>query len=148
MAIRSGQDPAPILNALGSDSRICDKYLKYGYGYGGPCFPRDTQAFTYYAKEIGLEPNIIEAVMEANKNHTDFQVETFMKMHSKSRSLVIDSVTYKKGTIILEESQQLKVAVRLAENGYKVKINESPEVIRQVKDLYGDMFEYCEKRDS
>lgn len=147
MAILSGVDPSPILDALGSDSRICDKYLKYGYGYGGPCFPRDTQAFVYYGKQIGLDPSIIEAVMKANDSHSDFQVETFMKMHNPSKSLVINSVTYKKGTIILEESQQLKVAVRLAKNGYKVKINESPEVIEQVKERYGDLFEYCERRN-
>ncbi len=145
MAIQSGVDPAPILDAIGSDSRICDKYLKYGFGYGGPCFPRDTQAFSYYGKHVGLDPNIIESVMKANDNHTDFQVERFMKVHDKSRQLVINSVTYKKGTIILEESQQLKVAVKLAESGYKVKINESSAVIEQVKDIYGDMFEYCER---
>ncbi len=144
MAIQSGVNPAPILEALGSDSRICDKYMKYGFGYGGPCFYRDTQAFVYYGKKIGLEPNIIEAIMEANKNHTEFQVETFMKMHDKSKPLIINSVTYKKGTVIIEESQQLKVAVKLAQGGYEVKINDSLIVIKQVKEIYGDLFKYKE----
>ena len=145
IAIQSGVNPAPILEALGSDSRICDKYMKYGFGYGGPCFPRDVKAFSYYSKKIGVEPSIIEAAKKANEKHTDFQVETFLKMNDKSKSLIINSVTYKKGTVIIEESQQLRVAVKLAQKGYEVKINDSPLVIKQVREIYGDLFKYKEE---
>jgi len=51
-------------------------------------------------------------------------------------------VTYKKGTIILEESQQLRFAHALAKNGIKVTICESEEVIKILKELYGDIFNY------
>lgn len=145
MAIKSGVDPIPILNTLHSDSRISEKYLQYGFGYGGPCFPRDTKAFVYYGNKIGLRPNIIESVMKANKNHVDFQVDQFIKNNDKTKPVIIDSVTYKKGTIIIEESQQLLFAVKLAKNGYKVVINECPDIVKQVKELYGDLFSYYDK---
>jgi UDP-glucose 6-dehydrogenase len=39
-----GANSTEILKAIGGDSRIGDKYLNYGYGFGGPCFPRDNRA--------------------------------------------------------------------------------------------------------
>jgi len=145
IAINSGVAPAPILEALGSDSRICDKYFKYGFGYGGPCFPRDVRSFIYYGKEVGVEPNIVEAVIEANKNHTDFQVEHFIKTHSKSNPVTVDHVAYKQGTVIIDESQQLLFAVKIAKAGYAVIIKECKEIIDQIEDIYGGLFKYEEK---
>ena len=145
IAIQSGVDPNPILEAIGGDSRINTKYFKYGFGYGGPCFPRDTRALVYYGNKIGIDPIMIRAIMEINKNHLDFQVEEFMKNNDKSEPVIIDSVTYKKGTIIIEESQQLLFVVKLALNGYEVIINEHSDVIDQIKKEYGDLFKYLEK---
>ena len=145
IALQSGVDPDPILKAIGGDSRINTKYLKYGYGYGGPCFPRDTRALIYYGNKIGIDPIIIKSVMEVNKNHINFQVKDFMKKHDKSKQIIFNSVTYKEGTIIIEESQQLLFAVELVENGYQVVINEHPDVIEQVKEIYGNIFIYQER---
>ena len=147
IAIKSGVSPEPILTAIGDDSRINPKFFKYGFGYGGPCFPRDTRAMTRYAKEIGIKPFIIKAVMETNKNHLDFQIQGFIKKHEKSKPIVIDSVSYKPGTVIIEESQQLLFAVRLAKQGYKITIREHPEVIKQIKESYDKLFKYENKRN-
>jgi len=145
IAIQSGVDPNPILAAVGDDSRINPKYFKYGFGFGGPCFPRDTKALVHYAQKIGIDPLITEAVMQTNENHLKFQVSKFIESHKKNKPVVIDSVTFKPGTVIIEESQQLLFAVRVAQAGYKVTIKEHPEVIRQVKQLYGNLFNYQAK---
>lgn len=145
IAIRSGVDPHIILAAIGDDSRINPKYFKYGYGFGGPCFGRDTRAMSYYANKIGIEPFIVNAVRETNNKHAEFLVEEWCKDGITKEKIEFESVTYKPGTIIIEESQQLRLAVDLAKIGYKVVIKEHPEVIFQVKELYGDLFEYEEK---
>jgi len=142
MAIQSGVDPFPILEALGGDSRIGKKYLGYGFGYGGPCFPRDTKAFIYYSKMLGLKPSIIESVIDSNEEHSNFQLQQFIKENDKSKPVIIDCVTYKKNTIIIEESQQLLFAFKLAKNGYTVIIEECQEVIDKVKSIYEDLFQY------
>lgn len=142
IAIASGCEPAKILSAIGTDSRINPKYFKYGFGYGGPCFPRDNRAMVTYAEEIGIPPFISKAVIETNDRHLDFMVNHFVETHSKDENVVIESVTYKPGTVILEESQQLLYAERLAKAGFSVTIKEHPDVIEAVKETYGDLFTY------
>ena len=65
-----GADKFDILTAVGDDSRIGKKYLMPGYGFGGPCFPRDNRALGGYIKSIGIDPLIPEATDKSNKLHT------------------------------------------------------------------------------
>ena len=81
-----------------------------------------------------------QASDKINNLHLDFQVKNFLE--SEKKEYFTDCVTYKKGTTIIEESQQLKFALRLAENGVKVKISEHPIVVEKLKEIYGDLFEY------
>jgi UDPglucose 6-dehydrogenase len=145
IAITSGVNPDPILKAIGTDSRINNKYFKYGFGYGGPCFPRDVRALTYYSDKIGIDSYIVKSVMKTNSEHLKFQISDFVKNNDINIPVVFDSITYKKGVVIIEESQQLLFAEILAkEYNYKVIIRESVEVIKEVKKIYGDIFEYKE----
>ena len=146
IAAASGLPAVNILNAIGSDSRIGNKYLKYGYGYGGPCFPRDNRALAIYANDIGRPAPISIATDEMNGIHLDFQVQQFIKNNPIDEDIVLDSVTYKPNTTILEESQQLAFAESIAKHGYKVTINESKPVIEQLQRKNGDLFFY-KKRD-
>ncbi len=145
MAIKSGVDPDKILNAIGSDSRIGSKYFKYGFGYGGPCFGRDTRAFINYANKLNVKPSMIIAAEEINKKHLEFQVNNFIKNNSKEEVVIFDSITYKPGVTIIEESQQLLYAAEIAKNGYKVLIKEHIDVIKQVQKIYGNLFLYEER---
>jgi UDPglucose 6-dehydrogenase len=140
LALQIGADPDKVLRAVGSDSRINNKFFRYGFGWGGPCFPRDTRAFNRLAADNGMPHDMCIASDMANKKHLDFQVQRFLE--SGKREYHTDSVTYKKGTVILEEAQQLKFAVKLAKAGIKVTVKESDEVKRQLKKQHGDLFTY------
>lgn len=142
IALKAGAEPEKILEAIGADSRIGTKYLKYGFGYGGPCFPRDNKAFTHFAGKAGCHMLISEATDQANEAHHAFLTERWLKDHEQQEEILFDSVTYKKGTDILEASQQLKLAEALARSGKKITIRESPDVIKQLIDLYGNLFSY------
>ena len=135
-------NPAPILEAIGSDSRVGNKCLKYGFGFGGPCFPRDNRALGKFAEKIGINASISKASDQSNKDHLQYQINHHIDKYPLTEQYITDSVTYKSGTIIIEESQQLAFAVKLVEAGYKVIIKECEEVIEQVTKLYGDMFSY------
>jgi len=141
LATKIGANPDAVLSAVGADSRINNKFFRYGFGWGGPCFPRDTRAFSRLARDNSMPHDMCIASNEANNKHLDFQIEQFLS--SGAKEYVADSVTYKKGTVILEESQQLKFAVELAKAGVKVCIQDSEEVKRKVKEKYGDLFTYA-----
>ena len=143
---KSGGRPDVVLSAIGSDSRIGGKYLRYGYGYGGPCFPRDNRALAIYAKDINLPAKISEATDLSNELHLQYQVETFSNTNDKNLEIVFDTVSYKPESTLLVESQQLKFAVELAKKGFKVKIKERKLVIEEIKKQYNDLFTY-EQRD-
>lgn len=137
IAVRYGGNPDDILSAIGADSRIGSKYLKYGYGFGGPCFPRDNRALAKCAEEVGIDAIISKSTDIMNDNHLNYQVEEFIKNNDKSQDVVFDFVTYKKESVILEESQQLKFALKLKELGYNIVIKDDrPEVLEQLKDLF------------
>lgn len=142
-----GAETEKVLKAIGGDSRIGNKYLQYGYGYGGPCFPRDNRTLYKYSEKLGYKAAISIASDESNEQHLNFQVNNRLKNLDKNTPIVFDTVTYKPGTIILEESQQLKTAVMLADKGMDVRIIEHPEVIEQLKNAYGCLFTYIERQE-
>ena len=142
LVLAKDQDPALVLNAIGSDSRVGLKCMLYGYGYGGPCFPRDNRALSALARDLGFIAPIGEATDRANEEHLNTMVARIQQRTSKESPVVFDYVTYKPGTILIDESQPLKVAARLASAGYTVIIRDSDPVIDSVKGLYGDLFSY------
>ena len=146
ICIAAGAETDKVLGAIGDDSRIGPKYLKYGYGYGGPCFPRDNRTLAKYADTLGYDAKISKASDESNNQHLEFQTNEFTKNLCENTPVTLTTVTYKEGTTIIEESQQLKFAEMLANKGCEVTIEEHQEVIRQVKELYGNLFIYREKK--
>lgn len=137
-----GAEPDKILAAVGADSRIGTKYLGYGFGYGGPCFPRDNRAMAAFGASQGQEMLLSLATDAVNQRHLDFLFQQWMARHAPDEEILFTQVTYKPGTVILEESQQLALAVRLAQAGRPVRIREHAEVIAQVRNLHGDLFRY------
>ena len=138
-----GAETDKILAALGTDKRIGERCLAYGFGYGGPCFPRDNRALRYFSGKNQMEFPLSRAADECNQFHLDFLFEQYMARYSGTEPIHFYSVTYKPGTLILEESQQLALAVRLARSGKKVVIHEKEEVRKLVLERYDDLFEWA-----
>ena len=126
-----------VLNAIGADSRIGTKFLKYGYGFGGPCLPRDNRAFAAYAKTLGIQYNLGETTDNFNDAHAKFLYDYVVSRNYKNLPYCFDYVAYKEGTDILEESQQYKLCLSLLDNGKEVYINDGDAVVSQIKnELY------------
>ncbi len=142
ISIASNCNPEKILNAIGSDERIGNRNLKYGYGFGGPCFPRDNRALAVFADDNNIDAVISKASDLANKLHLKFQLEDFIKKNDKSKPIVFSDLAYKSGTTIIEESQKLNLAIKLAQKGYKVLLQDRKEVLNQINSIYKDLFKY------
>ena len=134
---RLGCDADRVLKAIGTDSRIGNKYLKPGFGFGGPCFPRDNRALAKCGEEVGIDAVISRATDEMNEKHLQYQIEDFIKNNpDKNKAVEIDFITYKKESTIIEESQQLKFAQKLKELGYNIQLlDQRQEVLNQIKGI-------------
>jgi nucleotide sugar dehydrogenase len=114
-----------VLTAIGGDTRVGKKYMKYGFGFGGPCLPRDNRALGYYAKNLGMELNLPLTVDSFNKEHATFLKDYYVNLNpDKSNPFVMNYITYKRGTDILEESQQFQLCIDLLNEGYMVNVIE------------------------
>jgi UDP-glucose 6-dehydrogenase len=67
-----------ILSAVGQDSRVGPKCMQWGYGFGGPCFPRDNRALGYYASLTGVDPLLTTATDEYNVLHARIMVDRLL----------------------------------------------------------------------
>jgi len=139
-----GDEVSTVLWAIGDDSRIGKKYLNYGFGFGGPCLPRDNRALGVHAEKVGLEINLPLEVDKFNIEHHKYLVNKFVQENPnrEETTFVFNSVTYKRGVSILEESQQLNLLLSLLSEGYKCVVIDMDEVIQQIeyplKITYGD----------
>ena len=127
-----------VLSAIGADSRVGSKFLGYGFGFGGPCLPRDNRAFAHAAERVGLKNNIGLTIDAFNDEHSDFLADDLCQKHKNKKVPFYfpDGIAYKKGTDILEESQQYKLFKELLDRGYKVVVMELPDVVERV---YNDL---------
>tara|TARA_A100001388_G_C28768954_1_gene502584 strand:+ start:175 stop:1530 length:1356 start_codon:yes stop_codon:yes gene_type:complete len=113
-----------VTEAVGADSRIGNKYLKGGLGYGGPCFPRDNKAFSALGKNLGVRIDLAEATDSIN----DYQTKRLMKIITSkvpSGSVIsILGISYKPNTPVFDESQGLALAKELIKANYIVKLSD------------------------
>jgi UDPglucose 6-dehydrogenase len=137
-----------VLSSIASDTRIGSKYLKYGFGFGGPCLPRDNRAFGKYAEKLGLKYNLGTTTDDFNNEHSKFLKGYFINKNTENLPFHFEYISYKRGTDILTESQQYKLCLDLLESGYEVYVSDNPHIIKQVEvlltNLYGDKIHFGE----
>jgi nucleotide sugar dehydrogenase len=125
-----------VLSAIGGDTRVGNKYLKYGFGFGGPCLPRDNRALGHFANNLGMELNLPLTVDKFNKEHAKFIKNYFIQKNpDKTIPFVMDYITYKKGTDILEESQQFQLCVDLLNEGYILHVIEIDLIVNKLNQM-------------
>jgi nucleotide sugar dehydrogenase len=125
-----------VLSAIGGDSRVGKKYLKYGFGFGGPCLPRDNRALGHFANNLGMELNLPLNVDNFNKEHANFIKNYYIQKNpDKTLPFVMDYITYKKGTDIIEESQQFQLCVDLLNEGYTLHVIEIDVIVNKLQQM-------------
>lgn len=138
-----------VLSSISKDARIGKQNLNYGLSYGGPHLGKEVRAFSEFAKNKKLEVNLFEQLDEANKEHVTYLKYYYMTLNSdKNKPFIIDSITYKKGTEILEDSQRLRLCLELLEEGYFVNVTENLNVTNNLMKLsqtYNDRLKFFKK---
>lgn len=124
-ALRSSGLPAePALEFIGSDPRVGTRCLKYGWGFGGPCFPRDNRALSTFLREAGSYDYLPLAAHESNERHAVEQAKHY-------EDTVMTGMCYKDGcdVPVVEESHKVKTALIMKSMGRPVQIQDTPEIM-------------------
>jgi len=139
-----GADKSKVLNSVGGDSRIGNKYFRPGYSFGGPCFPRDTKALKQFVDKVQINSDLLVATTKYNEEHVKFQTEQLLKENPDKEVFEFTNVCYKENSKIpiIEESAKLKIAANIANMGKKVIIRDEVQLINETKKEYGTLFEY------
>lgn len=117
-----GANIQDVAKGMSYDERIGSKFLNAGIGYGGSCFPKDTKALEYLARQNGYELRTIKAAIDVNK---DQKTKLFKKA---SRRLITFSglkvavlgLTFKPGTDDLREAPSLENIPLLLDRGAEI----------------------------
>jgi len=107
-----------ITSALGNDTRIGPKYLKGAVSYGGPCFPRDNLAMAQLARQIGVPPDLAQAVDRFNRTQIQWLADQVQRRCTGTAGIL--GLTYKVGTDVVEEAAGFLLAQELAVRGVRV----------------------------
>lgn len=119
-----GHDATHALAFIGADARVGSKCFKYGWGYGGPCFPRDNRALSTFLREAGSYDYLPVAAHESNERHAVEQAKHF-------QGDTLTGLCYKDDCAvpIIEESHKVKTALILKSMGRHVELVDSQAVL-------------------
>ncbi len=139
-----GADIQVLAHAVGKDGRIGSKFLHPSPGYGGSCFPKDTEALAAFGKKVGMPLNIIEATIESNKKHKQFIFEKVKNHFGDLRGVKIGilGLAFKSETDDIRESAAIVIINELLKSGAVVKAYD-PQALENAKSVWADVISYC-----
>jgi UDPglucose 6-dehydrogenase len=143
---RLGADVHHVAKGMGLDKRIGPKFLHPGPGYGGSCFPKDTQAMSEIAHEAGRPFEIVDTVIEVNdriKQRAIERVREAVGEDLEDKVVAVLGLSFKPETDDMRESSSIPLVNALIESGATVKAFD-PVAMENARDLLPDGVEYCE----
>lgn len=141
---RVGADIHAVAKGMGLDHRIGSKFLHSGPGYGGSCFPKDTQAIAQIAKENNYTFEIVEAVINANKKQKERMIEKIVKMAGelKGKTIGILGLSFKPNTDDMRDAPSVDIINGLLKRGVRIKAYD-PVAMDEAKKIFNDDIKYC-----
>jgi UDPglucose 6-dehydrogenase len=107
---------------------------KFGFGYGGPCYPRDNQAMVHYANSVGMDFPLGKLVDKFNTDHVLWLTEYVISKNKNNLPFYFPYISYKPGVNIIEESHQLQVCLNLLKKGKTVYVELSKFLLPETQD--------------
>ncbi len=141
-----GADVHAVAKGMGMDKRIGSKFLHAGPGYGGSCFPKDTQALVRIAQEHGVSSRIVEAVIEVNaaqKARMIKKIREALGGIETGASIGVLGLTFKPETDDMRDAPALSILPPLMEKGARVRAHD-PQGVAEARQLLPAEIEYAE----
>ncbi len=140
-----GADVNMVRKGIGSDSRIGNKFLYPGTGYGGSCFPKDVKALIHTAEKNGYDMQVLKAVEQVNEKQKNILFEKFNRYFSgdiEGKKVAIWGLSFKPETDDMREAPSLVLINSLLDNGCEVTVYD-PIAMEEAKKILGDKVIYA-----
>ncbi len=120
---RVGADVTQVAKGIGLDSRIGNKFLQAGIGWGGSCFPKDVSALVHTATDYGYDAQLLTSAIETNRKQRLVAVEKLQQALKilKGKTIGLLGLTFKPDTDDLRDAPALDLIDQLTRLGAKVK---------------------------
>ena len=141
----TGADVQKVRAGMAADTRIGNKFLYPGCGYGGSCFPKDVKALIRTGRENGYEMKIISAVEEVNEQQKKVVFEKLKKALGKlkGKTVALWGLSFKPETDDMREAPSVVTAELLLEAGANVRVYD-PIAMDECRNRYlGDRVTYA-----
>jgi len=141
-----GADINMVRKGIRSDSRIGNKFIYPGIGYGGSCFPKDVKALIHTADDFGYELKVLKAVEAVNHDQKSVLFNKVMKFFNgdiKGKTIAIWGLSFKPQTDDMREAPALVIIQKLLDAGAKVKAYD-PVAMKEAKHTLGDTIVYAD----
>jgi UDPglucose 6-dehydrogenase len=124
---KTGADVQHVAKGIGLDGRIGGKFLHPGPGYGGSCFPKDTLALAYSARQYGVPLRIVEAVIDINDRRKLAMADRVIDAlggseAARGKNVAVLGLTFKPGTDDMRESPALAIVPALMGAGIEARV--------------------------
>lgn len=143
-----GADINMVRKGIGSDSRIGNKFIYPGIGYGGSCFPKDVKALIHTAEDFNYELKVLKAVEAVNQDQKSVLFNKVMKHFQgdiKGKTIAVWGLSFKPQTDDMREAPSLVIIEKLLGAGAKVKAYD-PVAMKEASHTLGESITYAEEQ--
>lgn len=140
-----GADVNMVRRGIGSDSRIGNKFLYPGCGYGGSCFPKDVKALIKTAAANGYEMQVLKSVEAVNNKQKGILFEKLERLFNgdlMGKTIALWGLAFKPETDDMREAPSLVIIDLLQKAGCSIKVYD-PIAMNECKRRIGDSVIYC-----
>lgn len=122
-------DISEVALGMGMDSRIGNKFLNPGPGYGGSCFPKDTMAMAYMGRQAGVDLSLIENTIEKNAERKKQMAHRILDAvkEMKNPKIAVLGLAFKGGTDDCRESPAMEILDELLK-AQKGLLSKKPQI--------------------
>ena len=119
----AGADVSQVIKGVGLDARIGGAFLQAGLGYGGSCFPKDSDSLIHTAATLGYDFRILRAVVEVNRERAQHFVEKIAKALAPldDKIVAVLGLAFKPNTDDMRDAKSIEVIGGLLELGARVR---------------------------
>ena len=151
-----GADVKEVAAGMGYDGRIGRHFLDAGLGWGGSCFPKDVQALAYMAKDRGLNPRILNDVMEINYDRRKAVVQHLENLLGSSlngRTIGLLGLAFKPNTDDMRDAPSIDISNSLLGAGARVRAydpvaRQTAAPLMPAVEIYDDVYKLAENSDA